>query len=215
MRLPRQLAAIAVFTAAAGGVPPSWAHTTANAGNEASKATEAVAMEAGTRDLQDLTPVRQIEMYLDGYHCYNSERGLPANKQRQVRVSHYCHHASPDFVQCVIYDGNTEDAHLIGIEYVISDKLFKTLPAGEKKYWHPHDGEVDSGMLIAPGIPAPVQNSLLGDLRTTHGKTWHVWQIDKDDFPYGEPQLMWAIDPKQINAKTKASMAARKKTATF
>ena len=60
-----------------------------------------------------------------------------------------------------------------------------------------------------------MQSSLLGDLRTTHGKTWHVWQIDKDKFPYGEPKLMWAIDPKKINLKTRSSMQSRKKSVKF
>jgi hypothetical protein len=163
----------------------------------------------------DLTPVKQIEMYLDGYHSYRDEMALPAERQRQVRVAHFCAHATPELVQCALYDGNGKAAHLVGIEYVIPDKVFKALPAAEQQYWHPHDGEVDSGMLVAPGMAAVAQNKLLGDLRTTHGKTWHVWQFDKDKFPYGEPKLMWAVDPKQINAKTRASMQGRKKSPKF
>ena len=34
-----------------------------------------------------------------------------------------------------------------GIEYVIAEKLFEGLPADEKKYWHSHKHEVESGML--------------------------------------------------------------------
>ena len=34
-----------------------------------------------------------------------------------------------------------------GIEYVIAEKLFENLPADEKKYWHSHKHEVESGML--------------------------------------------------------------------
>ena len=40
-----------------------------------------------------------------------------------------------------------------GVEYIISEKLFETLPSEEKKYWHPHNGEILSGQLVAPGIP--------------------------------------------------------------
>jgi hypothetical protein len=164
---------------------------------------------------QDLTPTRQIEMYLDGYHIYHDEQGLPTERQRQVRVAHYCHHVTAELVQCVLYDGNGKDAKLIGIEYVIPDKVFKALPAAEQRLWHPHDGEVDSGMLVAPGLPTAAQNKLLGDLRSTHGKTWHAWQVDRDKFPLGEPKLMWAIDPKQISAKTGASMQQRKRNPHF
>jgi hypothetical protein len=28
---------------------------------------------------------------------------------------------------------------------------------------------------------------------TTYGKTFHTWQYDRDDFPYGIPQLMMAL----------------------
>jgi hypothetical protein len=36
---------------------------------------------------------------------------------------------------------------MVGIEYVIAEKLFEGLPADEKKYWHSHKHEVESGML--------------------------------------------------------------------
>ena len=28
---------------------------------------------------------------------------------------------------------------------------------------------------------------------TTYGKTFHTWQYDRDDFPYGVPQLMMGL----------------------
>jgi hypothetical protein len=28
---------------------------------------------------------------------------------------------------------------------------------------------------------------------TTYGKTFHTWQYDRDDFPYGIPQLMMGL----------------------
>jgi hypothetical protein len=34
-----------------------------------------------------------------------------------------------------------------GIEYVITEKLFETLPMEERRYWHSHKHEVESGML--------------------------------------------------------------------
>jgi hypothetical protein len=36
---------------------------------------------------------------------------------------------------------------MIGIEYVITEKLFETLPMEERRYWHSHKHEVESGML--------------------------------------------------------------------
>ena len=60
----------------------------------------------------------------------------------QVVAHHFCSHVSGDMRQCIIYDSNKSDAKLIGIEYIISRKLFETLPAEERKYWHSHEFEV-------------------------------------------------------------------------
>ena len=60
----------------------------------------------------------------------------------QVEAHHFCSHITSDMRQCVIYDSNKADARLIGIEYIISRKLFETLPMEERKYWHSHSYEV-------------------------------------------------------------------------
>ncbi len=164
---------------------------------------------------QSRIPAEQLQVYVDGFHNYKRESNLPADKQTQMRVTHYCQPVSDDFIQCVVYDGNTKNAHMIGIEHIISDKAFQDLPATEKKYWHPHDGEVDSGMLDLPGMPDQDKKGLLQMIRTTHGKTWHVWDAHKDKIPMGTPNLMWAIDPKKMNADTKRGMEERKKDPTF
>jgi hypothetical protein len=44
--------------------------------------------------------------------------------------------------QCVIYDSDEPNARLIGIEYIISENVFKTLNEQEKRYWHSHKYEV-------------------------------------------------------------------------
>lgn len=178
--------------------------------DDAAKSAKTKALEAGARLLQDTTPVDQLQIYLDGFHNYKREASLPKEKQHQMRAHHYCVKLNEDFTQCVVYDGNGKDAHIMGVEYIIAGKKYATLPAGEKQYWHPHTGEVDSGMLIAPGIPDPAHATLMKDVRTTWGKTWHTWDTDRDPFPAGEPALMWAIKPEQINRQSRRQMAERK-----
>lgn len=55
-----------------------------------------------------------------------------------------------DVRQCILYDSPNPGARLIGIEYMITSKLFQTLDAEERKLWHSHVFEVKSGMLIMP-----------------------------------------------------------------
>ena len=143
------------------------------------------ALEAGAAVMQDRTPVDQVHLYVCGFHFYNGE------PNRQVEAHHYCILGNDDFNQCIIFDGNGKDAKLIGIEYIISDRLFGTLPDDERRLWHSHDYEVKSGELIAPGLPEAAERELMAKLVKTYGKTIHTWQVDRGDaLPLGIPRVM-------------------------
>lgn len=105
-------------------------------------------LEAGAKVLQDPTPLKDFDIYVVGFHC---ARQMP---DMQMEAHHYCKQVNEDFLQCVVFDGNTENANLIGVEYIISERLFGQLPHEEHQYWHPHNYEILSGVLVAPGLPA-------------------------------------------------------------
>lgn len=81
--------------------------------------------------VQKKAPVKSIHNYLCALHFYNGD------VDRQIVAHHYCHHLNEDVHQCVIYDSNAPNARLIGVEYIISERLFKLLPEEERKYWQP------------------------------------------------------------------------------
>lgn len=60
----------------------------------------------------------------------------------QVRSHHFCSHQSEEMRQCVIYDSDAADARLIGVEYIISRRLYEGLPEEERRFWHSHVYEV-------------------------------------------------------------------------
>ena len=110
---------------------------------------------------------------------------------RLVEAHHFCTHLSEDLHQCTIFDANHAQARLIGIEYIVSERLFQQLPEDEKRLWHSHHYETTSDLLVMPGIPALVETVAMRTLANTYGKTWHTWQIDRGDtLPLGIPQLM-------------------------
>jgi hypothetical protein len=151
----------------------------------APKKTKSKVLDTSADVLQSKKPLDAMSEFLNGFHFYADDMG------RQVEANHFCTHLNEDFHQCVIYDSGRSDAKLIGIEYIVSARIFKTLADEEKRFWHSHHYEVKSGELIAPGIPAIAEHGLMEDLVTTYGKTWHCWQIDRDpNFPLGIPQLM-------------------------
>ncbi|WP_034912617.1 OBAP family protein [Erwinia sp. 9145] len=143
------------------------------------------ALDTGAALLQSRPPIDAMNAYLDGFHFYNGD------KNGQMEAHHYITILNDDVMQAVIYDGNTRDAHLMGVEYIISARLFATLPPEEKKLWHSHQYEVKSGSLIAPGLPAAAEKPLMRKIVNTYGKTWHTWHTDRDKtLPLGIPSLM-------------------------
>lgn len=130
-------------------------------------------------------PIGDLHAHVCGIHFYNGDMS------RQIIAEHYCAHLSEEILQCIIYDSNKPGARLIGIEYIVSARIFESLPAEEKKLWHSHNYEVKSGVLTAPGMADAAEKDLMKVLIGTYGKTWHTWQVDRDaKLPLGIPQLM-------------------------
>jgi hypothetical protein len=172
-------------------------------GTETSAKTDA--LEAGAAVLQSKAPLAALDAYLDGFHFYNGDL------RSQMEAHHYCGHLSEDTIQCVIFDGNGKDAKLMGVEYIVSERLFQNLPTEEKHLWHSHVHEVRSGQLIAPGIPEIAERELMEKIAKTYGKTWHTWHTDKEaQLPLGTPMLMMGFTQDgQIDERMVAERDAR------
>ena len=173
--------ALGALLAACGGSNTASSVESPGAGKSAKTAT----LEAGAAALQDKPPPDALNAYLNGFHFYSGNMGA------QMEAHHYCAVLNEELNQCVIYDGNVKDAKLMGVEYIVSERLFKSLPAQEKTLWHSHVHEVKSGQLVAPGIPQPAEHALMKKLVRTYGKTFHTWHTDlHKELPVGVPQLM-------------------------
>jgi hypothetical protein len=144
-------------------------------------------LEKGAALFQGRSPLQMMNLYLNGFHFYADDMG------RQMEAHHYCTQLNEDFHQCVIFDGNHRAARLIGVEYIVSEKLFRTLPEEDKKLWHSHRYEVKSGTLIAPGLPLAAEHEVMKKIVTTYGKVWHLWDSRQFDLPVGIPALMMAF----------------------
>lgn len=150
-------------------------------------------LAAGAALLQSQAPLRPMDVHLVGFHAAKDDPSM------QMEAHHYCAQVNQDFMQCTLFDGNTETANLIGIEYIISDTLFERLPEAEQKFWHPHNYEILSGTLVAPGIPAAVEHELMNGKMNSYGKTWHVWNSAPygrtgDRMPVGDAILEWSFN---------------------
>jgi hypothetical protein len=67
------------------------------------------------------------------------------------------------------------------VEYIVSRKIFESLPAEEQRLWHSHAHEIKSGLWTSPHVPTPLEKAELDHLATTFGKFWCTWQVDRGD----------------------------------
>jgi len=149
------------------------------------KSWKKLLLETGASAVQSFAPIKEINLHLCGFALYYDD------PKRQVWIHHYAHWINDDVAQCAVYDGEDANARLIGIEYVISSKLFETLPTEEQKMWHSHAYDCKCGSFIAPRLPNAVEHPVVKELANTYGKTWVLWQTDRSDkLPMGEAKLM-------------------------
>jgi hypothetical protein len=185
------LATLVVSVSACGGNNTATGNSQAIPGSASTPKTGA--LETGANLLQSKGPVEKISMYLVGFHPSK------ADPQMQMESHHYCDQVNEDFAQCALYDGNTREARLHGVEYIISEKLYQTLPADERPYWHPHNYEILSGTLRMPGLPDAAEGEALKKKMNSYGKTWHFWKTgvfgeNADALPLGSPHLAWSFN---------------------
>lgn len=180
----------ALSAACGGDTPPS----NPEAPPGAEKKVDTKLLEKGAQTLQNLSPVRALDHYLDGFHVMKHDKSLI------MEAHHFCKNLNEEFTQCVIFDGNTAAANIIGIEYIISDRLFATLAPEEQTSWHPHNYEILSGQLVLPGLPDVAEKAALKKKLNSYGKTWHIWDTGHhghpavDKLPIGEPRLAWSFN---------------------
>jgi hypothetical protein len=135
---------------------------------------------------QDMGPAGRFHLHLCAFHIAKDDPSF------YVEAHHYCSPVRDEVHQCVIFDRTDQGARILGVEYIISDALYRALPAEERTFYHPHNYEILSGLLVAPAMSAVEEDGLLKGLITSWGKTWHTWPDPATSLPMGEPRLMWS-----------------------
>uniref|UniRef100_A0A0E0N1Z9 Uncharacterized protein n=1 Tax=Oryza rufipogon TaxID=4529 RepID=A0A0E0N1Z9_ORYRU len=149
----------------------------------------------GAQAVQALKPVRQMKQHACSFALYAHDLS------RQVEVHHFVSRLNQDVLQCAVYDSDKPSAHLIGVEYIVSDAIFESLPPEEQKLWHSHAYEVKAGLWTDVGVPEPLQK--LGD--GEDGQDVRQALVDRgDELPLGAPALMvspQAVEPGRVRAE--------------
>ncbi|XP_006644704.1 oil body-associated protein 2A-like [Oryza brachyantha] len=146
---------------------------------------ESLVLDKGAAMLQSLRPVKQIKRHVCTFALYAHD------PHRQVETHHFVSRLNQDVLQCAVYDTDDKNARLIGVEYIVSRKIFDSLPAEEQRLWHSHAHEIKAGLWVSPHVPETLEKAELEQMACTFGKFWCTWQVDRGDrLPLGAPALM-------------------------
>jgi hypothetical protein len=128
-------------------------------------------------------------------HCPLAFAGVHLQKDRPANAQvayHFCKPLNDDVSQCLLYDDTGPDARLIGVEYLVSDAVYRAMPAGERAYWHDHKYEVDARLIRSLTQSGDEEAKTLAQVRTLWGKVYHTW-AEGDDYPRGPARLFWSV----------------------
>jgi hypothetical protein len=91
-------------------------------------------------------------------------------------VHHYCKSLPDGIIQCLLYDTDDPNAHLIGVETVVSSQLWATFSDAEKANWHYHKIELTMVDPKFPGLSQAEIDKVVAALQETYGKVVIFWK---------------------------------------
>jgi hypothetical protein len=117
-----------------------------------------------------------------------------------LRVWHFCKPNDKILMICQLYDSNSPNATLIGVEYVITADAYKNLPDREKPNWHYHKIEFASNRADPkfPQLSEQQQNATLKKMAESYGKVIITWNPN-DKAPVFPPQVEQVQHPFMVN----------------
>jgi hypothetical protein len=118
-----------------------------------------------------------------------------------LRVEHFCKPHDRVMMVCQLYDSNSANATLIGIEYIITQEQYDSLPNREKPYWHAHREELrpERADPMMPELSPEQTQTEMAKMLPTWGKVIITW-IPSDDLPSFPPQVQLVDHPFMVNA---------------
>ncbi len=117
-----------------------------------------------------------------------------------LRVWHFCKPNDKIMMVCQLYDSNSPNATLIGVEYMITIDAYNQLPAREKPNWHYHKEEFAPNRSDPkfPLLTEQQQNATLKKLEESYGKVILTWN-PSDKSPVYPPQVIQVQHPFMVN----------------
>jgi protein tyrosine phosphatase (PTP) superfamily phosphohydrolase (DUF442 family) len=157
---------------------------------------------------QGMTNATAAAKPVDGYNLPQGHLNAVRHNfdDPSLRVEHFCKPHDRVMMVCQLYDSNSANATLIGIEYMITQEQYDSLPNREKPYWHAHREELrpERADPMMPELSPEQAQAEMAKMFPTWGKVIITW-IPSDDLPSFPPQVQQVDHPFMVNATISSS----------
>ena len=100
---------------------------------------------------------------------------------------HYCKGVAGGLTECQLYDSDSSDAKLVGVEVIVGPDMYKSFDATEKTQWHYHKDEIPKVDAKLPDLTEEEAAKVVKSIEDTYGKIYILWDPGKGDQPVGKP----------------------------
>jgi hypothetical protein len=100
---------------------------------------------------------------------------------------HYCKAVAGGMFQCLLFQSDSADAPLVGVEVVVDTATWQGFDAAEQGLWHYHREEIPLVDAVLPDLTAEEAAEVAATLEETYGKVYLLWDPTASDLPTGQP----------------------------
>lgn len=148
---------------------------------KAPTAKQAQQMSTSPTPVQASKPHEGFTLHID------AEKHFPGDEKKIAH--HFCKQVTGGLTECQLYDSDSPDARLVGMELVVSTDMYNKFDDAEKAYWHYHKVEIPKVNAKLPDLSKEEAAKVAKSLEETYGKIYLLWDPSKGDQPLGEPSV--------------------------
>jgi hypothetical protein len=107
----------------------------------------------------------------------------------EMVAHHYCKTVAGGMIECLIFDSEAPDAHLVAIETIVSPEIYNGFGPEEQKLWHYHKTEFPKVEATLPDLTAEEAATVVAAAEETYGKVYLLWDPSVEEMPVGQPSV--------------------------
>lgn len=103
---------------------------------------------------------------------------------------HWCKPVEGMVAECLIYDSDAPNAHLVEVETIVSPAVYRSFPPQEQALWHYHRVEIPKVNAQLPDLTPAEAQKVVASITETYGKVWMLWDPMSNPQPVGTPTVI-------------------------